>query len=77
MKLKTLLSDFLLSNTSRENILNGDVSVPFEFEQIAKCALSGYFIVRGTNQNIVVRPTCVEFYYHEEKSDGIKDSFSS
>lgn len=73
VKLENLLRDFTLSEASRQHIINGSHEAPKEFEPIAKAALAGHFCVKGKGGNILVRPTCVEFYYHEEKNDGIKD----
>lgn len=73
MTLQQELQKFSLSQESRNGILHGSTAAPKEFEQIAQVALSGYFLVQGTDRKIIVRPTCVEFYYHEEWDNGIKD----
>lgn len=73
MNLQKLLMDFALSTHSRESILHGSTIAPAEFEQIARIALAGHFLVKGLQRDIVVRPTCLEFYYHEESDGGIKD----
>lgn len=73
MKLKELMKRFSLSEDSRRYILNNGNNAPMEFEPIVQAALSGYFCVKGQGRDIMVRPTCVEFYYHEESTDGIKD----
>ena len=73
MTLQQELQKFGLSQESRNDILHGSTAAPKEFEQIAQVALSGYFLVQGTDRKIIVRPTCVEFYYHEEWDNGIKD----
>lgn len=73
MTLQQELQKFSLSQESRNDILHGSTAAPKEFEQIAQVALSGYFLVQGTDRKIIVRPTCVEFYYHEEWDNGIKD----
>lgn len=73
MTLQQELQKFSLSQESRNDILHGSTTAPKEFEQIAQVALSGYFLVQGADREIIVRPTCVEFYYHEEWNNGIKD----
>lgn len=73
IKLEQLLREFSLSEVSRQSIISGGNEAPIEFESIAKAALAGHFCVKGKGGNIIVRPTCVEFYYHEEVTDGIKD----
>ena len=73
VKLENLLRDFSLSEASRQYIINGGHEAPKEFEPIAKAALAGHFCVKGQGENIIVRPTCIEFYYHEESNNGIKD----
>lgn len=73
MTLQHELQKFSLSPESRNDILHGSTAAPKEFEPIAQAALSGYFLVQGANREIIVRPTCVEFYYHEEWDNGIKD----
>jgi agmatine/peptidylarginine deiminase len=73
-RLEQLLSGFSLSDTSRKRILEGNNKAPIEFEQIAQVALAGHFFVKGKGHDIEVRPTCVEFYYHEEAELGIKDN---
>ncbi len=71
--LQKVLNEFVMSKESRENVLKGSAVAPVEFEQIAKITLSGHFLVKGHQQDIVVRPICIEFYYHEERDGGIKD----
>lgn len=73
MTLQQALKHFTLNDDTRKNILDGLVSAPEEFEQIARLALSGWFLVKTPDKDIIVRPTCVEFYYHEEWEGGIKD----
>ncbi len=73
IKLEQRLRDFSLSESSRQNIINGSNETPAEFETIAQTALAGHFCVKGKEGNVLVRPTCVEFYYHEEAEHGIKD----
>ena len=73
MTLQQELQKFSLSQESRNGIMHGSTAAPKEFEQIAQVALSGYFLVQGTDREIIVRPTCIEFYYHEEWDNGIKD----
>lgn len=73
MTLQQELQKFSLSQESRNGILHGSTAAPKEFEQKAQVALSGYFLVQGTGREIIVRPTYIEFYYHEEWDNGIKD----
>lgn len=73
MKLKELMETFSLSEDSRRYILNGGNNAPMEFKPIAQAALSGHFCVKSQGCDIMVRPTSVEFYYHEEGINGIKD----
>lgn len=73
IKLEQRLSGFSLSDSSRQNIIYGSNETPAEFETIAQTALAGHFCVKGKEGNVLVRPTCVEFYYHEEAEHGIKD----
>ena len=71
--LKHKLENFTLSETYRKEILKSNTDkeyVPSEFIEIAKVALAGHFLV---NDKISVHPTAIEFYYHEESNDGIKD----
>ena len=72
-RLEELLRGFSLSDDSRKHILEGESNAPEEFEPIAKAALAGHFCVKSKGHDMVVRPTCVEFYYHEEADNGIKD----
>ena len=76
-RLEELLRGFSLSDDSRKHILEGDNNAPKEFEPIAKAALAGHFCVKSKGHDIVVRPTCVEFYYHEEADNGIKGTILS
>lgn len=73
MTLEQLLRDFSLSDDSHKRIQDGDHKAPLEFLQIAGAALAGHFCVKSQKHKIEVRPTCVEFYYHEEADNGIKD----
>lgn len=73
IKLEEILRGFSLSESSRQNIIGGSNEAPAEFETIAQTALAGHFCVKGKEGNVLVRPTCVEFYYHEEAEHGIKD----
>lgn len=68
-RLEELLKGFSLSDDSRKHILEGESNAPEEFEPIAKAALAGHFCVKSKEHDIVVRPTCVEFYYHEEADE--------
>lgn len=66
MTLNKALNEFIESQP-RTSILHKDYSV---FTPIAKAILNGYFEVRKGNTPIkFVRPTKVEFYYHEEFTD--------
>lgn len=58
---------------NRDSYSDEDSFTPPEFRDIAQVALAGYFGVCCGRKNIKVHPTCVEFYYHEEAEDGIKD----
>lgn len=73
MELKQLLKDFVLSEESRKQLLLGVTDAPKEFKNIAKVVLAGHFLVKGEGKDIIIYPTCVEFYYHEELEHGIKD----
>lgn len=73
MTLQQALKHFTLNEETRKNILNGSISAPKEFEQIAQIALAGYFLVKTPDKDVIIWPTCVEFYYHEEWEGGIKD----
>ncbi len=66
MTLKSALNKFI-KNQPRERLLRKDYTV---FTPIAKAILNGYFEVREDNTPIkFVRPTKIEFYYHEEFTD--------
>ena len=73
MGLQQKLENFTLNEDTRKKLLSGSKDAPVEFEDIARIALAGYFLVISGGNEIKVYPTCVEFYYHEEKKDGIKD----
>ena len=73
IKIEEILRGFSLSESSRQNIINGSNETPAEFETIAQTTLAGHFCVKRKGGNVVVRPTCVEFYCHEEAKHGIKD----
>lgn len=73
IKLEQRLRGFSLSESSHQNIISGSYEAPTEFEAIAQTTLAGHFCVKGKEGNVLVRPTCVEFYYHEEAEHGIKD----
>lgn len=73
INLHKALQEFVLSEDSRCKILDGSAIAPVEFVCIAQTALSGHFLVNGRYKDIVVRPTSIEFYYHEEQEGGIKD----
>lgn len=71
--LKQVLKDFALSVESRNIMLKNREYVPEEFVKIARITLAGYFSISSKDRNIIVRPTAIEFYYHEEFEGGIKD----
>lgn len=73
--LKTLIADFSLTSEERIQILKDvDYSMPGSFKRIAESILSGCFVVSSDGKDDVrIYPTVVEFYYHEEEDDGIKD----
>lgn len=73
--LKTLIADFSLTSEERIQILKDvDHSMPGSFKRIAESILSGCFVVSSDGKDDVrIYPTVVEFYYHEEEDDGIKD----
>lgn len=71
--LKHKLKHFTLSRESRDKMLKSETYTPNEFTEIARIALAGYFLVTSGKDKIQVRPTTVEFYYHEEIDGGIKD----
>lgn len=73
LSLERALKKFALSAKSRNIMTKNREYVPEEFVQIAKIALAGYFTVLGKGKSIIVRPTTIEFYYHEEFEGGIKD----
>lgn len=73
MNLEYELQRFSLGEETRKGILAGNTFAPPEFEHIAKIVLAGHFLVSYKHGQAIVRPTCVEFYYHEEFEDGIKD----
>lgn len=72
-KLEDKLKCFSLSKASRNKMLENEGYVPSEFIEIAKIVLAGHFIVTSGNDTVLVCPTSVEFYYHEEIEGGIKD----
>ncbi|MCI1686062.1 MAG: hypothetical protein LKI87_03965 [Prevotella sp.] len=73
MGLQQKLENFTLNEDTRKKLLSGSKDAPVEFEDIARIALAGYFLVTSGKKGIKVYPTCVEFYYHEEEKNGIKD----
>lgn len=73
VKLKKTIKTFSLSEDSRRKLLNGSNDAPPEFIDIARMVLAGHFSVKDANRKIMVRPTAVELYYHEESEGGIKD----
>lgn len=73
IELKKELEGFSLSDKTRNEILSGSTDAPIEFERIARIVLAGHFTISSKGRQTIVRPTCVEFYYHEEFDDGIKD----
>ena len=74
-ELRTLLDNFSLTEEERNRILyNNDCSMPKSFQKIAGCMLSGCFVVSSEGkEDILVSPTVLEFYYHEEGEGGIID----
>lgn len=73
VELKKTIKTFSLSEDSRRKLLNGSNDAPPEFIDIARIVLAGHFSVKDANRKIMVRPTAVELYYHEESEGGIKD----
>ena len=73
VELKKTINNFSLSDDSRRKLLNGSNDAPQEFIDIARKVLAGHFAVKKTEGKIMVRPTAVELYYHEEQEGGIKD----
>lgn len=79
MDLYKILNDFTLENNTRrqnlgdENPLVALQEPPQEFVDVAKAILSGHFHVTTINDEKRIYPTCVEFYYHEEQDNGVKD----
>lgn len=73
VELKKRIKTFSLSEDSRRKLLNGSNDAPPEFIDIARMVLAGHFSVKDANRKIMVRPTAVELYYHEESEGGIKD----
>lgn len=73
VELKKTIKTFSLSEDSRRKLLNGSNDAPPEFIDIARMVLAGHFSVKDANRKIMVRPTAVELYYHEESEGGIKD----
>lgn len=73
VELKKTIKTFSLSEDSRRKLLNGSNDAPPEFIDIARMVLAGHFSVKDVNRKIIVRPTAVELYYHEESEGGIKD----
>lgn len=73
ISLEQILKDFTLSGESRDIMLKNREYVPEEFAKIARIVLAGCFTVSSKDKSIIVRPTSIEFYYHEEIEGGIKD----
>lgn len=72
MILKDLISNFKISSPE-ERIILEQGKAPKSFKAIAECMLAGHFLVTDGKKSVIVRPTVLEFYYHEEKESGIKD----
>lgn len=72
-KLKCLLENLELTQEERSALSRGDNEPPETFKRIAAAMLGGHFVVASHDDRVIVTPTCVEIYYHEEFSDGIKD----
>ncbi len=62
------------SRQEMRKLINGTDKAPQEFYDIAEVALAGHIEIK-VNDEVVkeISPTCIEFYYHEEQADGIKD----
>jgi len=73
MELKKLLSDFRIDSETVRQQINDKTKDPLFFKDIAECMLSGHFLVTSKSKKVIVRPTVLEFYYHEEAPDGVKD----
>jgi len=75
MALKDLVSNFKISSAEERELLKQGKSSK-SFQAIAECMLSGHFLVTDGKTDVIVRPTVLEFYYHEEKEkqDRITDS---
>lgn len=70
--LKELTESFkITSSEERKDLVAGNA--PKSFKEIAECILAGNFLVTDGKVEVKVHPTVLEFYYHEEKTDGIKD----
>lgn len=70
--LKDIISSFKVNTVDERNLLNSN-EAPNVFYKVAECMLAGHFLVTDGHKDVLVRPTVLEFYYHEEKNGGIKD----
>lgn len=73
--LKTIIENFRLTEEERKKILEEEsILMPDSFKTLAECMLSGCFVVSSKGKDdVLVYPTVLEFYYHEEADGGIKD----
>lgn len=70
--LKDIISSFKVNTVDERNLLSSN-EAPNVFYKVAECMLAGHFLVTDGHKDVLVRPTVLEFYYHEEKNGGIKD----
>jgi len=70
--LKDIISSFKITSEDERTLLNSN-EAPGAFCRVAECMLAGHFLVTDGQKNVFVYPTILEFYYHEEKKEGIKD----
>lgn len=70
--LKDIITSFKVNPEDERNLLNSN-EAPKAFYEVAECMLAGHFLVTDGHKDVLVRPTVLEFYYHEEKNGGVKD----
>ena len=70
--LKEITSSFKIDSAEERACLTRN-EAPNSFVELAQCMLAGHFLVTDGKEEVTVRPTVLEFYYHEEREDGIKD----
>lgn len=70
--LKEITSSFKI-DSAKERACLARNEAPNSFMELAQCMLAGHFLVTDGKEEVTVRPTVLEFYYHEEREDGIKD----